>query len=70
MDETKAKKALIEIGALSSRLVMSASSPADAVVVATALMIAAEMILVNLDGPKVAADLFRDVADRLAANTH
>ncbi len=71
MDEAKAREALTEIGSLSSRLVMRpGSSPEDAVIVASSLMQAAELILLQIDGPRVAAALFKDVADRLAAQTH
>lgn len=71
MDEIKAQYALAEIGALSARLMMRPStSSEDAIVVASALMQAAEMIVLQVGGPLMAEALFRDVADRLAAATH
>jgi hypothetical protein len=71
VDEIKAHQALAEIGALSLRLVKRpGTSSEDAIVVAAALMRVAEMIVLQVDGPLVAAALFRDVADRLSAKTH
>jgi hypothetical protein len=71
MNEDRSKEALSEIGSLSGKLVTRpGSTEEDAIVVGSALMQAAEMIFLQLGGPRLAATQFRDVADRLSAQTH
>jgi hypothetical protein len=71
MNDDKAREALSEIGMVAGRLVQRhGSNEDDAIIVATALMHAAETIFLYLGGPKLAEAQFLDAANRLAANTH
>ena len=68
MNETHARDALTQVGALVARLVTrEGAGPEDAVMVAGALMHSAELIFKAIGGPRLAAEQFYVAADRIAA---
>jgi hypothetical protein len=59
------QQALNEVGDLSGRLVQRGTKEEDAIAVAVALIMSAEMIYLHLGGPKLAAAQFEAVVERL-----